>query len=399
MPRPTKGARLYQQPASYDTAGRLVDRACWVIRDGSRKIRTGCGIDEVSAAEDALRRYLLEKYDPAAAAKAQPDDPLIADIVALYLDQRAEKQARPQDLRNRLAKILSWWGTKRCSDVKPSTCEAYTKFRGAEGASRRELEDLRAALRLAWKERIVTHPIPVVLPPPGVPRERWLTRDEVASLLWAAWRLREKQRRVRRQGDNCGPPLETARYTARHVARFILVALYTGTRAGAVCAAAIRPTVGHAYVDVDRGLFYRRPPGTRETKKRTPPVGLDTRLQAHLRRWRDKRLSMSFVVEWNGQPVERVHKAFRAVREAAGLGPDVTPHILRHTAATWGMQNGADPYALAGMLGMTLEILQDVYGHHHPDHNRAAAAAIALRPNRERRTETDRNSAARQNRS
>lgn len=397
MSRPKKGARLYQQPASYDDAGRLVDRACWVIRDGKRKIRTGCGIDEVPAAEEALRKYLLEKYDPAAAAKAQSDDPLIADIVALYLDQRAEKQARPQDLRNRMARVLKWWGTKRCSDVKPSTCEAYAKVRG-DGAARRELEDLRAALRLAWKERILTHPVPVVLPPPGVPRERWLTRDEVAQLLWAAWRLREKQRRVRREGDNGGPPLETARYTARHVARFILVALYTGTRAGAVCAAAIRPTVGHGYVDVERGLFYRRPPGTRETKKRTPPVGLDSRLLAHLRRWRDKGLSSSFVVEWNGQPVERVHKAFRAARDAAGLGPEVTPHVLRHTAATWGMQNRADPYALSGMLGMTLEVLQDVYGHHHPDHNRAAAAAIALRPNRERRTETDRNSAAGQNR-
>lgn len=397
MSRPTKGPRLWLQPAKLGKSGQVLDNPVWVIRDGARKLSTGCGPDALPGAEDALRRYLVEKHDPAAAAKAQSDDPEIADIVALYLDQRADKMARPQDLRGRMVRLLKWWGSKRCSDVKPSTCRAYAKHRG-DGAARRELEDLRAALRLAWQERILTHPVPVVLPPPGVPRERWLTRDEVAALLWAAWRLREKQKRIRREGDNGGPALETSRYTARHVARFILVALYTGTRAGAVCAAAIRPTVGHGYVDVERGLFYRRAPGTRETKKRTPPVGLDTRLQAHLRRWRDKGLSKGFVVEWNGQPVERVHKAFRAVREAAGLGPEVTPHILRHTAATWGMQNRADPYALAGMLGMTLEILQDVYGHHHPDHNRAAAAAIALRPNRERPTDTDRNSVAGRNR-
>lgn len=43
------------------------------------------------------------------------------------------------------------------------------------------------------------------------------------------------------------------------------------------------------------------------------------------------------------------------------------------------------------MLGMTLETLQSVYGHHHPEHNRQAAAAIALRPKRERPTDTDRN--------
>ncbi|WP_244595648.1 site-specific integrase [Bosea lathyri] len=350
----------------------------------------------MSAAEDALRRYLVEKHDPAAAAKIQSDDPLIADILAFYLDQRAEEQARPAEVRNRVARLLGWWKTKRCSEVRPSTCRDYAIERG-NGAARRELEDLRAALRLAWKERILPNPIPVTLPPPGAARERWLTRSEVARLLWAAWRLREKQKRGR--GHNGGPALETERYTARHVARFILIGLYTGTRAGAVCAAAIRPTVGHAYVDVERGLFYRRANGVRETKKRTPPVGLDSRLLAHLRRWEAKGLSKSFVVEWNGKPVERVHKAFRAVRDAAGLGPDVTPHILRHTAATWGMQNGAEPYALAGMLGMSLEILLEVYGHHHPTHNRAAAAAVAMRPKRERRTETDRNDGTEQERS
>lgn len=388
MPRHPKGPRLWLQPERFDERRGMRNEAVYVIRDGGRKISTGCGVDALPAAEDALRQYLVEKRDPATAAKARSDDPLIADIIALYLDNKADKQARPQEVRGRCARLLAWWQTRRCSEIRPSTCQAYATERG-DGAARRELEDLRAAVRYAWKERILPNPIPVELPQAGPSRERWLTRSEVARLLWAAWRLREKQKRVRR-GDNGGPPLETARYTARHVARFILVGLYTGTRAGAVCAAAIRPTVGHAYVDLDRGIFYRRPPGTRETKKRTPPVGLDTRLLAHLRRWEAKGLSKSFVVEWNGQPVERVHKAFRAVREAAGLGDDVTPHILRHTAATWGMQNRADPYALSGMLGMTLETLQNVYGHHHPDHNREAAAAIAMRPKRERPTDTDR---------
>lgn len=382
MPRHSKGARLYLQPSRSDAAGVIIDRATWVIRDGARKVRTGCGPDALPAAEDALRRYLAAKHDPAAAAKAAASDPYIADILAMYLDQKLNGQSRPGEMQGRIRRLLIWWGERRCSEIKPSTCQAYAKERG-DGAARRELEDLRAALRHAWKERVLPHPIPVELPQAGPPRERWLTRSEVARLLWAAWRLREKQKRVRR-GDNGGPPLETARHIARHVARFILVGLYTGTRAGAVCAAAIRPTVGHGYVDLDRGVFYRRPPGTRETKKRTPPVGLDQRLLAHLRRWEAKGLSKSFVVEWNGQPVERVHKAFRAVREAAGLGDDVTPHILRHTAATWGMQNRADPYALSGMLGMTLETLQNVYGHHHPDHNREAAAAIAKRPKRGR---------------
>ncbi len=389
MSRPPKGPRLYLQPERRDEAGAIIDRASWVIRDGNNKRRTGLAAHEMRAAEEALHQYLTEKHSPVVAIDQSNGDPKIYDVLALYLEQRVEKQARPAEARARIRRLGLWWKERRCSEIKPSTCQAYAKERG-DGAARRELEDLRAALRHAWKERVLPHPIPVELPQAGPPRERWLTRSEVARLLWAAWRLREKQKRVRR-GDNGGPPLETARHIARHVARFILVGLYTGTRAGAVCGAAIRPTVGRGYVDLDRGVFYRRPPGTRETKKRTPPVGLDSRLLAHLRRWEAKDLSKSFVVEWNGQPVERVHKAFRAVREAAGLGDDVTPHILRHTAATWGMQNRADPYALSGMLGMTLETLQNVYGHHHPDHNREAAAAIAMRPKRERRTDMDRN--------
>lgn len=388
MPRRREAPRLWLQPARRNAAGRIIEQPVWVIRDGNRKKSTGFLTDEVRGAEVALNAYLTEKHDPRQEVRQQSDDPMIADILAMYLDQKANSQKRPQEAKARIGRLGLWWGYRRCSDIKPSTCQAYAKERG-DGAARRELEDLRAALRHAWKERVLPHPIPVDLPQAGPPRERWLTRSEVARLLWAAWRLREKQRV--RKNDASAERAETDRYIARHVARFILVGLYTGTRAGAVCAAAIRPTVGHGYVDIERGVLYRRPPGTRETKKRTPPVGLDARLLAHLRRWESKGLSKSFVVEWNGRPVERVHKAFRAVREAAGLGVDVTPHILRHTAATWGMQNRADPYALSGMLGMTLETLQNVYGHHHPDHNRAAAAAIAQRPKRERPTDTDRN--------
>ncbi len=66
-------------------------------------------------------------------------------------------------------------------------------------------------------------------------------------------------------------------------------------------------------------------------------------------------LSHDFVVEWQGEPVKSVKKGFAAAVKAAGLGwydeagkwlTDVTPHILRHTAATWLMQNRS-PLSLA----------------------------------------------------
>jgi integrase len=180
---------------------------------------------------------------------------------------------------------------------------------------------------------------------------------------------------------------ESKRRTGRHLARFILVALYTGTRSAAICAAAIRPTSGTGYVDLERGVFYRRAPGTKQTKKRQPAIPIPRRLLVHLRRWRDTpadlsnpdspKISQKHVVEWNGKPVVSVKKSFRAACKAAGLGEDVMPHILRHTAATWLMQSGTDIWQAAGFLGMTVETLVNTYGHHHPDHLQEAANAIS----------------------
>src|SRR5262249_33602257 len=71
-----------------------------------------------------------------------------------------------------------------------------------------------------------------------------------------------------------------------------------------------------------------------------------------------------------------VRKGFEAAVKAAGLGGDVTPHILRHTCATWLMQNGVDLWDAAGFLGMTVQQLETTYGHHHPDFQREAAEAL-----------------------
>jgi integrase len=155
------------------------------------------------------------------------------------------------------------------------------------------------------------------------PDLRWLTRGEAARLLWALWSYREIQK---------GKP--TGRRSRRHVARFVLVALYTGTRASAICGAAIRPTLKNGFIDLDAGIFYRRAAGERETKKRKPSIRPPQRLLAHLRRWERKEISKKAIVEWNGAPVGRINKAFMAACVDAGLD-GVMPHTLRHTAVTW----------------------------------------------------------------
>jgi integrase len=55
------------------------------------------------------------------------------------------------------------------------------------------------------------------------------------------------------------------------------------------------------------------------------------------------------------------------VRKLSGHPIKDSPHILRHTAATLLMQSGIDLAQIGGYLGMTVETLERVYGHHHPD--------------------------------
>jgi len=81
-------------------------------------------------------------------------------------------------------------------------------------------------------------------------------------------------------------------------------------------------------------------------------------------------------VELNGKPVSSVKRGFRSAVRLAGLPGKVTPHTLRHTAATWLMQRGVSIWEAAGFLGMSPQVLQETYGHHHPDYLQGAATAI-----------------------
>ena len=52
---------------------------------------------------------------------------------------------------------------------------------------------------------------------------------------------------------------------------------------------------------------------------------------------------------------------------------------MRHTAATWQMQAGVDPYEAGRYLGMSVETLMETYWHHHPDFQASAASASGRR--------------------
>ena len=145
---------------------------------------------------------------------------------------------------------------------------------------------------------------------------------------------------------------------------------------------------GHSYVDLDSGIFYRRPEGRAGNQQTAAPVPLPGRLLAHMRRWVAKGLVGEHFVEWHGAGVQSVKTGFNTAVNLAKLPGRVTPHTLRHTAATWLMQAGVNKWEAAGFLGMSVEMLDQVYGHHHPDHLRSAARALGYGRRRQSLAET-----------
>jgi hypothetical protein len=172
MPQRSKGARLWLQPLNGQ------EPAVWVIRDGKIKRRIGCRKDEVVKAEAALARYIAEKYE-APRSRRDPSEVTVAEVVGLYVDDIVAQHARPKETAARLIRVLDYLGRMTLADITKSECRRYAEERGTLSAARRELSDLRAAVRHHWSENRCSALTPVVLPGrPGLPRSRWLTRKK-----------------------------------------------------------------------------------------------------------------------------------------------------------------------------------------------------------------------------
>jgi integrase len=400
MPRRSKGVRLELRAARRDSAGNITHQATWRIRDKGRDIGTGCAADEIATAEKKLKEYIVSKYEPK--RKAQDIEAIpIGDVLSIYLDakldalrDRFKVSDETEDtmtairrFKKRIGRLNDWWGAKMLAEVDGEECRRYAKKRGKKGGARRDLEDLRSAINHHANEGYHRGVVKVTLPAKGAPRDKWLTRSNAAKLIWSCWRYREVQ--TVHRGARKGQKTATDKRPLRHLARFILIGLYTGTRASAIAAASPTPAIGRSYIDLERGIYYRLKQGDARTNKRQPPVPLPPRLLAHLRRWHGMTPEAEHFVMYNGHPVSSVKTAFKRAVELAELEAGITPHTLRHTAATWLMQRGADPWQAAGYLGMSLEVLLNIYGHHHPNYLSDAVEKIAKNETKAERKRTE----------
>lgn len=352
MPQKRRPARLWLRP----------DTGTWVIKDGSKRIPTGCSEDEVAAAQKELAQYLADQYQPQRGGRSA--EITIGDVIIVYGQEKAGKTARPKETLSMLDRLNDFFGDMAVADIRGKTCREFADKRGNDGGARRDLEVLRAAVNYYHSEYVLDMVPKISLPEKGTPRQRWLTRQEVAKLLRAA--RKEKQ--------------------CKHLIRLILIGLYTGTRLTAILNLQWIANINGGYVDLDKGVIYRKAEGERVAhNKRKTPVKIPPRLLRFLRYWQiadtkadegGRPVSLRYVVNYAGEKITKPHKAFRTIRAAAGMGEDVTPHVLRHTRATWLAQAGIDAHEAAASLGLTVEEFERTYAHASPEFQKSAANAF-----------------------
>jgi hypothetical protein len=130
MPRRSAGARLCHESQEFDASGKRQRYASWVIRDGPRKIRTGCPPEDRAGAEKALAQYLAEKHGaPSRDRGRHPAEILVLDTLNIYLTDKAPDHERPDETKQRILKLGEFWAPYTLAEVNGSRCREYVSWR------------------------------------------------------------------------------------------------------------------------------------------------------------------------------------------------------------------------------------------------------------------------------
>ncbi len=300
----------------------------------------------ISTGESERRRAEIWR-DQWIAGREQPTPPsqaTIAEIMRAYTEARLPHVESKAVMRTSAQTITRIIGNLAPRMLGRATYASRRSAEGvADGSVRRELAILRAAMAWAVREHWIAEAPYVEMPPRPPARDRWLTRADVDRLIHSA--------------------------QSPHIRLFIVLAFHTAARAGAIL------ELTWDRVDLERRLIHYNRPGRRETKKRRAVVPINTVALAELQAQRMVAVS-EYVIEFRGRPVASIKTGFAAARRRAGI-VDCSPHVLRHSAATHMVMARVPMVDIARMLGDTVAMVEQVYGHHSPEFLKQAADVLA----------------------
>lgn len=346
--------------------------AKWSV--GRRSKRKSMGTTSRSDAEKRFAEWLLLDGHRGGPVDETAITLTVADCWQVYYAKHVKPNVvgiTTQD--NSWKNLEPHFGSLVVPEVSQDAIDTYIQKRAtgrigrrAQAATcRRELSALVACLNFCAKPKQKLIPPsaiqPFDLPEPNEPRDRWLSHDEIQRLLNAANALRRGK-------------------TLSRGERFLWIALETAARRQAVL------DLTWDRVDFETRVIHFEVPGRKKTKKRRVSVPISNALLPVLQRAHDEKINNLVMSNkgsiWATVQIIALKAGFGAPqpKRKAGDKPKATgvsPHVLRHTAATHMARKGVPLWVIAKVLGNTLAMVEKVYAKHSPDDLRDAVDLIS----------------------
>lgn len=306
---------------------------------------------------DIRRRYRLGTDNPEEAARRAPSRyaqltrPRGTTVMDLWTGYCSDMEGRAVvgTMKYTWRALEARFGAMEGEDITIADCRAHTAERRAagiqDGTIHTELGHLRMVLLWAADHNMITKAPKVERPAKPEPKDSYLTRDEVSRLLAAT--------------------------TMPHIRLAVILVIGTGAR----IEAALQLTWDR--VDFERGMIQLRNPFDNMRRKGRATVPMNDSLRAALDVARKSSLSR-FVVEWAGQPVKSIKRGLKHAGRKIGR-PDVSPHMLRHSAAVWLAEDGHSMHEISQFLGHNdVKTTSRVYARFSPTYLRKLADSLSI---------------------
>lgn len=305
--------------------------------------------------EGGRRRYRLGTSDAKEAASKAPSiyssatRPKGTTVAALWEAYCGDMAGRAVvgTMRHTWKALKDRFGPMEGEAITIADCRQHTAARHKDGIKdgtiHTELGHLRMVLLWAKKHGLIATAPPIERPSKPEPKDGFLTREEIRRMIDAA--------------------------KAPHIKLAIRLLIGTGARSEA----ALQLTWDR--VDFERGIIQLRNPFDRAKRKGRATVPINGPLLDALKEAKAGCLT-PYVIEWAGDKVKSIKRGLKA-SGAAIERPDVSPHMLRHSAAVWLAEDGHDMEEIAQFLGHdNVKVTTKVYARYSPTHLRRLADSL-----------------------
>lgn len=317
------------------------------------------------------RHRLVKETEPESVARAELDrfaegrravvavqqSYTVGQLWALWLEDRAKDGLSNKTHESQWMALKKYFENRAPHLLTRDDGREYAKQRFAEGKSsatvHTEIARLRTCLNWAVDTNKISKPQKIWAPSKGKGRTLILTPLEARCLVDSA--LAE---------------------SPHHILVFIALAFSTAARHMAILDlewTRVNFEAGTINLEVD----LPRDKMSKVRRKGRADVVMSDLARAVLLEAYQARTACGFVVEYGSKRVGTVKNGFAHAVDRAGLNPDITPHTIRHTVASWVSRKNVDVKHIAHLLGHSDDrTTKGIYIHNEAETSRPAVQII-----------------------